>query len=209
MKQLSIHSFAFALLATCAAAHAQTVSGIKVEPAQIKAGEASTITVNFELKDDKVNCGMRVLFGDGQQQDIKINQKEDVPLIVKHTYAKAGQYQVKAAPQNMGMTFKCLGKEATAALVVVAPPVAVAPAPVQTPPARTGAAVAPPTGKTMAEPSCPSGFKLDAKSWNKKTQAYSCTAPKGSAMPTEKINCPGELAYYESRKTMKVGCKVE
>ena len=207
MKQLSIHSFAFALLTTCAAAHAQTVSGIKVEPAQIKAGEASTITVNFELKDDKVNCGMRVLFGDGQQQDIKINQKEDVPLIVKHTYAKAGQYQVKAAPQNMGMTFKCLGKEATAALAVAAP-VAVAPAPVQNPPART-TAIAPPTGKTMEGPSCPAGFKLDAKSVNKKTGAFSCAAPKGTAMPVDKLSCPGELAYYESRKTMKVGCKVE
>lgn len=208
MKPFLTRSFAFVLAATCVAAHAQTVSGIKVEPAQIKAGEAATITVNFELKDDKVNCGMRVLFGDGQQQDIKINQKEDVPMIVKHTYAKAGQYQVKAAPQNMGMTFKCLGKEATAALAVAAPPVAVAPAPVQTPPVRS-AAVAPPTGKTMAGPSCPDGFKLDAKSVNKKTGAFSCTAPKGTAMPLDKLNCPGELAYYESRKTMKVGCKVE
>ncbi len=197
---------AFALLAACTAVNAQTVSNVTVTPAQIKAGEAATITVNFDLVDDKVNCGMRVLFGDGQQQDIKINQKGDVPIVVKHTYAKDGQYQVKAAPQNMGMIFKCLGKEASAALAVATP---VAAAVVQTPAVKTGAAIAPPPGKTMASPSCPQGFKLDAKSVSKKTGAFACTAPKGTAMPTEKLSCPGDLAYYESRKTMKIGCKVE
>jgi hypothetical protein len=209
----TLASFVAALIASHAV-QAQQVTGIKATPTQLKPGEAAQIVVDFDVKDDRVNCGMRIYFGDGQQQDIKINQAEDVPIRVQHNYAKAGSYQVKAAPQNIGPIFKCLGKEVSTNVAVLAPaaaPVVTAPAPVQTPAVTQTTSVAPPTGKAMAsdKPSCPAGFKLDAKSWNKKSGSYSCTAPKGAAMPAEKISCPNELAYFESKKSMKVGCKVE
>jgi hypothetical protein len=210
------------LIATAAAglvasptALAQKVTGVKATPTQLKPGEAAQIVVDFDVTDDRVNCGMRVFFGDGQQQDIKINQKEDVPIRVQHSYAKAGSYQVKAAPQNIGPIFKCLGKDVSTTLTVAAPAaVAAAPvaaAPVQTPMAKSAAAVAPPPGKFMPDtkPVCPDGFKLDSKSWNKKSGAFTCTAPKGAAMPTERLACERDLAYFESKKTMRVGCKVE
>ena len=178
------------LLATWAlAAQAQTLSGIKLEPASVKAGEPVKITGSFDNADNP-NCNVRVNFGDGQTQDFKINQLKDVPLVTTRSYAKAGEYKVMIEPKTALPILKCNGKNQTASLTVLAaaPVVAAAPA------AKAAAA-------------CPEGWKLDAKSVNKKTGAFTCSAKAGTALPAAKPECPAPLGYFENKSKGQYGCK--
>ena len=106
-------------------------------------------------------------------------------LAVQHSYAKAGTYTVKVEPKTKLPALKCLGKNQEAVVKVVAPTPA-------------GAAAA---------PSCPEGWKLDKKSVNKKTGAYTCTAKAGTAAPASHAACPGSLSYFENSKKGQLGCK--
>ena len=110
-----------AALALPAFAGAQTLSEIKVEPAEIRAGESVKITVNFETEGG-INCGLRLHLGDGTTVDYKINQQKDLSLTVPRAYAKAGDYRIMAEPKTVGTLLKCGGKNQTALLKVAAPP---------------------------------------------------------------------------------------
>ena len=173
----------------CVAAAAQTLSGIKLEPASAKAGEPVTITGTFTDADNP-NCNVRVHFGDGQSQDFKINQAKDVPLVATRSYAKAGQYKVMIEPKTALPMLKCVGKNQTAMLTVVAPLPAAAP-----------------MAHAAAAPSCPEGWKLDAKSVNKKSGAYTCSAKIGTPLPMARINCPAPLGYFENKSRGQLGCR--
>jgi hypothetical protein len=169
------------------AALAQTLTGVKVEPAQIKAGESATITADFEVTGG-VNCGLRLHFGDGSTMDYKINQTKDVPLVVTHAYAKPGSYEIKAEPKRNEWTLGCLGKNQTTRLDVAA--------------IRSASAAS-----TASVPQCPEGWKLDAKSVNKKTGAYACRAKAGTPAPAGKLECQGNLGYFENSKKGVLGCQ--
>ena len=180
-----------ALLSLAAfAAQAQTLTGVKVEPAEAKVGEAVKITADFELKDNATNCNVRVAYGEGAPEaDVKINQAKDVPLVLSHTYTKPGSYTVKVSPHNNMPMLKCTGKDKTAVVKVVAPVVV---------------AAAPAAG---AAPACPDGWKLDKKSVSKKTGAFTCTAKANTAAPAGKLACPGTLGYFENTKKGQLGCR--
>jgi hypothetical protein len=184
-------------------AQAQTLSGIKVEPASAKVGEAVKITAMFDAT-DTANCGLRLHFGDGQVEKVKINKASEMPYVISRTYAKAGSYKVEAEPTTAGSTLKCLGKRQSAMLTVAAPaPVAAAPAP--------AAAPAAPAAKAMpAKPvsPCPEGWALAKPGVNAKTKAFSCTAKPGTKIPEPKIACPGDLTYSENSKKGQLACRV-
>jgi hypothetical protein len=181
---------ALLLAAWALAAEAQTLSGIKLEPATAKVGEPVKITGTFDNADNP-NCNVRVHFGDGQTQDFKINQLKDVPLVTSRSYAKAGAYKLMIEPKTALPTLKCVGKNQTASLVVTAPaPVMAAAAPAKS-----------------AGPACPEGWKLDPKSVNKKSGAYTCTAKAGGALPQAKPECPAPLGYFENQSKGQLGCK--
>ena len=176
----------------CSAAAAQTLSGIKIEPASVKVGEPVKITGTFENADNP-NCNVRVNFGEGPTQNFKINQLKDVPLVTSHTYAKPGAYKVSIEPRTAMPMLKCVGKDQSATVTVVAA------APV---------AAAAPAGKAMAAgPACPAGWKLNAKSVNKKSGAYSCGAKAGTALPTAKPDCRAPLGYFENKSKGQLGCR--
>ena len=181
---------AAAMVLGLSVAQAQTLSGIKLEPASAKVGEPVKITGTFDNADNP-NCNVRVHFGDGQTQDFKINQLKDVPLVTSRSYAKAGEYKLMIEPKTALPTLKCVGKNQTASLVVTAP-------------APTVAAAAP---AKAASPACPEGWRLDAKSVNKKTGAYICAAKAGSALPAAKAECPAPLGYFENKSKGQLGCK--
>jgi hypothetical protein len=183
-----------ALLTTLAlAANAQTLSGIKLEPANAKVGEPVKITGTFENADNP-NCHVRVHFGDGQTQDFKINQLKDVPLIATRAFDKPGQYKVMIEPKTALPMLKCVGKNQSAMLTVAAP---------------AAVAAAAPAGKAMAAaaPACPAGWALNAKSVNKKTGAYTCGAKAGTALPASKPECPAPLGYFENKSKGQLGCR--
>jgi hypothetical protein len=174
------------------AAQAQTLTGAKLSPAEIKPGEAATLTADFDISSGALNCNVRVNFGDGQTQNFKINQAKDVPLTVPHTYAKAGSYTVLVEPKTALPMLKCSGKDQTAVVKVVAPVVAMA-----------AAASAP----KAAAAQCPDGWKLNAKSVSKKTGAFTCTAKPNTKVPAAKLACPSGLDYFESAKKGQLGCR--
>lgn len=170
-----------ALLTLCVgSAWGQTISGLKVEPAQPRAGEPVQITVLFDNADNP-NCNVRLHFGDGINRDHKVNQAKDVPLVRSHTYVKAGQYTVKAEGKTALPMLKCLGANQTALVKVVA--------------------------ATAKGPGCPAGWKLDAKSVNKKTGAYTCAGKAGTAAPAAKPDCPAPLSYFENTTRGQFGCR--
>ena len=69
------------------------------------------------------------------------------------------------------------------------------------------AAVAP-AGKAVASgPKCPEGWKLAARSVNKKSGAFACSAKAGTAAPAQRLECPGSLTYFENTKKGQLGCR--
>jgi hypothetical protein len=164
---------------------AQTLSKVTVEPAEAKAGEPVKITVAF-TEADNPNCNMRLHFGDGSNRDFKINQAKDMPVVVSYTYAKAGEYRLRAEGKTALPRLKCLGADQRAVLKVVAPMAAAT--------AKSG-------------PTCPEGWKLDAKSVVKKSGAYTCTAKPGTAAPASKLACPAPLGYFENASKGQLGCR--
>lgn len=180
------------LCALSITADAQTLSGIKIEPASVKVGEPVKITGNFDNAENP-NCNVRVHFGDGQTQDFKINQAKDVPLVASRTYAKPGQYKVMIEPKTALPMLKCVGKNQSAVVNVVAAAAATA--------ARPEAKVA------VAAPKCPDGWTLNAKSVNKKTGAFTCTAKAGTALPATRPDCAAPLGYFENKAKGQLGCR--
>jgi len=176
----------------CGLAAAQTLSAIKLEPATAKVGEPVRITGSFDNADNP-NCNVRLHFGDGQTQDFKINQLKDVPLVATRSYAKPGQYKVMIEPKTALPTLKCVGKNQMAMLTVAA---------------LASVAAAAPAGRSVAAgPNCPGGWKLDAKSVNKKSGAFTCGAQAGTALPTAKLDCPAPLGYFENKSRGQLGCR--
>ncbi len=181
-------AFFLALSLVAGVVSAQNLKDIKVDLAQARTGQTVTATVGLESPHPP-NCGLRVRWGDGAVTERKINDAKEMPFVTTHSYAKAGDYTVTADPGRVKGALGCVGKNVTAMVKVLAPP----------PPATT----------TMVStgPSCPEGWKLNAKSVVKKTGAYSCGAKAGTAVPDKKPSCPGELTYYENSKKGILGCK--
>lgn len=183
-------AIAAAGLALAFAVQSQTLTGVKVAPQPAAPGAPVTITADFDVSGGALNCNVRIDFGDGTpKRDFKINQTKDVPLVVSHTYAKAGTYRVMVEPKTNLPMLKCTGDNQYAQVTVAAP-------------AKAAPAAAAPAG-----PKCPDGWKLDAKSVNRKTGAFTCTAKAGSAAPAARPECPGELGYYENLKRGQLGCR--
>ena len=99
-----------------------------------------------------------------------------------------GSYTVSVQPRSALPMVQCAGTKQTAVVKVAAP-------------AKTAAAAAAPA------PACPDGWKLDAKSVNKKTGAFTCTAKAGTALPASKLACAAPLGYFENSSKGQLGCR--
>lgn len=196
MKTLQLLAVAATTLAFSVSA--QTLSSVKAAPAQAKVGENVTATMDFDVKNNTLNCGMRLSWGDGTNSDDKINQAQDVPKVLTHAYAKPGTYTITAEPKRTGSSLKCAGKNLTT-VVTVAAPVAAEPAAAPSAPA---AAMAKPAGV------CAAGWALAKPGVSKKTKSFTCTAKAGTKLPEAKVTCPGDLTYFENMKKGQFGCRV-
>lgn len=177
-------------------AGAQTLTGIKVEPAQAQVGQPVNVTLSLEYKGSP-NCGIKVRWGDGAVTEKKLNSEGEIPFKTSHAYAKAGDYSIVADPGKVGGSFGCVGKNLTAVVKVAAPP----------PPPAPAAAASGAKPVAAAGPACPDGWKLDPKSVNKKSGAYVCTAKAGTPLPEKRPACPGDLSYFENSRRGQLGCR--
>jgi hypothetical protein len=202
-----------ACLAAGFAANASTfIQGVKVEPAEIKAGQTAKITISG-TEGDTVNCGVKLHFGDGTSQDFKLVNKGMLPLVVEHKYDKAGELKVMAEPKKVTSHLKCGGQNQNAMLKVIAPSPVVAAvtaaAPAAKAPAVAAATVPAPVkpAPKATGPACPDGWNLDAKTVNKKSGSFSCTAKVGAKLPEAKLSCAKGLGYYENADKGLIGCR--
>ncbi len=187
---------ALALGVAAVGASAQNLKDVKVDLTQAKVGQTVTATVGLDAT-GVPNCGLRVRWGDGAVTERKISDAKEIPFVTTHVYAQPGDYTVVVDPGKVGGSFGCVGKNVKTSVKVLAPvPVAAAPA------AAASAA------KSAAGPTCPDGWKLNAKSVVKKTGAFTCNAKAGTAVPEKKPACPGDLTYFENSKKGLLGCRV-
>jgi hypothetical protein len=171
------------------AAQAGSISGIRVDPPSIVAGQQAQVTVEGQ---DEGNCGLRVEYGNGDVDVTRMSAgKDNFPRSFMHTFAGPGTFTVTAKGGRDGSTLGCSG-EAKATITVAAPP-----------PPPPAAAVPPP----MTTPACPDGWALNHRSVNKYTGAYSCSARRGAVLPQAGIACPAGTAYYTNTQGTLLGCK--
>ncbi len=208
------HILAALAAVSVTAVSAQTLTGIKVEPAKITAGQSVKLTADLDAKGNSINCGLLIVWGDGATSSEKITSERDIPRVATHTYAKAGNYTVSVEPTKAGSSLKCGGKDMKATVAVAAAPVAAAPAPAPAPaPAAVAApavVAAAPAAKSAAASTdlCPADWKLAKPGMNKKTKAFTCTAKPNTKLPETKVSCPGDLTYFENAKKGQLGCRV-
>ena len=96
---------------------AQTLTDVKLDPAQGLAGQNVTAAISLDVENN-ANCGLKVHWGDGATQEIKVTDKASIPYKASHTYAKGGDYQVMIEPKRVGSHLKCSGKNITVAYKV-------------------------------------------------------------------------------------------
>lgn len=86
-------------------------------PKTVKPGEAAKFTIKAKNEGGSA-CGLLVKFGDGTDEQIKVN-RDDVkfPLAVEHTYKKAGKYTVSASGKEITTHKACKGSASAAVQV--------------------------------------------------------------------------------------------
>lgn len=178
-----------------ASAHAQLLGKITASPMTAKVGEPVTITANIDIVSGNY-CGFVVGFGDGSFKDAVSDKGNPVPLVLQHTYTKPGSYHVTLGGKNVQNRPNCAGPERAVDITITEAP-------------KPAAAAAPaPPAKDAAAALCPSGWKLVPKSANAKTGAFACSAKPGTALPETKVQCKGDLTYYENVKRGQLGCRM-
>jgi hypothetical protein len=177
------------LLAT--AAQAQVLGGITASATSIKVGEPVTITANIDVINANY-CGFVVGFGDGATKDGVSDITNPVPLVLTHSYAKAGTYHVTLGGRNVQNHPNCAGQEKAVDITVAE---------------AAKPAVAAKSMPLKATEVCAAPWKLLAKTFNAKTGAYSCSAKPGTEMPATKPACSGKLKSFEDTKKGQFGCR--
>lgn len=187
MRNLETSLTTLLLAVAAVPAMAQTLTSVKVDPAAPRPGETVTVTAQLDMPENP-NCALHLHFGDGTSTTFKINQAKDGTVSARHAYAKAGSYTVMAEPKRVGTVLKCMGDNQRATVTVAA--------------AKAAAPAAAAKG-----PACPAGWKLAPRSVNKKTGAFDCNAKAGTPAPAARLECPGNLGYFENTKKGLIGCR--
>lgn len=170
-------------------AQAQVLGTVSVSPQTAKAGEPVTVTATVDVLNSNY-CGFVVSYGDGTFVDGVSDTGKVSPFVFTHTYAKAGNYSVTLGGRNVQSHPNCGGGEKAAALTVT-----------------EGAKTAVAAKAAPAASVCPDKWKRVAKSSNKKTGAFTCSAKPGTALPSPNLTCPGNLTYFENAKKGQLGCR--
>lgn len=168
-------------------AHAQVLGGITATPTASKLGDPVTVTATIDVVNGNY-CGFVVDFGDSSFKDAVSDASNATPLVLTHTYAKAGAYHVTLGGKNVQNHPNCAGQEKAVDITVAGPVAPAKPMPLK--PAEV----------------CAKGWKLSGK-LNAKTGAFTCAAKAGTALPAEKPVCKGDLSYVENVKKGQYGCK--
>ena len=101
--------------------------GAVAAPKTAKAGETVKITISAKAEGSS-GCGLLVKFGDGSDQQLKMNRDEaKFPVTLEHTYKKNGKYTVSASGKEITTNKACKGS--ASAVIQVGTPAAAKKAP--------------------------------------------------------------------------------
>lgn len=126
------HFPAAALLAVlaCGAAHAQfdpmgaqknRLSGARLESSQLRLGDDGSAVGVLTLQGDANSyCGLRVDYGDGSGDNVKIDLGQNFPRVLQHRYSKPGSYEIYVRGEKVTTHYPCEGN-ATLRLEVIGP----------------------------------------------------------------------------------------
>ena len=166
------------------------ITGVKVEPASAQVGTPVQVIVAGE---DEGVCGLRVEYGNGDFDLTKMTQgKDNFPRSFSKSYNKAGNYTIIVKGGRDGTALGCPGDAKVQVAITEAP--------------KPAAAAAPAAGAATA-PVCPEGYALNAKSVNKTTGAFTCTAKKGATKPEKALACTAGTEYFATPKGSSLGCR--
>lgn len=88
-------------------------------PKSAKVGETVHVTVKA-AKDGTSTCGMNLDFGDGSNQQFKVNADGvKLPVSAEHVYKKAGKYTIQAKGRKITTHHSC--KDGASAVVEITP----------------------------------------------------------------------------------------
>jgi hypothetical protein len=111
-----VPTFVFAV--TMPAFDLPQIGGVDI-PKTAKAGETVRVTVKA-AKDGTSTCGMVINFGDGVEQQFKINAEGGkLPVSVEHVYTKAGKYTIQAKGRKITTHHSC--KDSASATIQINP----------------------------------------------------------------------------------------
>ncbi len=169
-----------------AGALAANITGIDSSAANVRL-DSGAATVRFTVRgasDPADNCGYYVEYGDGKAPDTRVvGQGEGLfPRTHDRTFTAPGTYTVKASGQRVKATMGCNGEASTVVTVV--------PASFR----ERGRAT------RAVGPSCPEGWMLDEKSYNRETGAFRCLT-----QPVTRIDCGPGLRFYQQDGV--IGCR--
>lgn len=169
-------------------AQAQTIESMKAEPARAAVGQPVKLTTQFVVA-NSINCKVRVHFGDGSITDFMVNQTKDVPLVLEHTYAKAGKYTARVEGRGAA---HCMGDAINVEVDVQ----------------NKGAVLAATPTIAVTAVACPAGWRLTKAGVSKKTGAFTCAAKANTPVAEPRMTCPGDLTYFENVKKGQLGCRI-
>ena len=135
----NLFRFFSAALCACAALPALAVGlqmghrpeiGAVAAPKTAKIGETVKITVSSK-NDGSAGCGLLVKFGDGSDQQLKMDRDEaKFPVTLEHAYKKNGKYTVSASGKEITTNKACKGS--SSAVIQVGAPAKAKQAPAKT-----------------------------------------------------------------------------
>jgi hypothetical protein len=183
-------------------ASAQTLTSLRLEPGTATVGQEIRITAQLEVAEKAgINCGLRIVYGDGKSVDLRITKDSDMPAVVRYTFTRPGTFTVSAEPKIVGIALPCSGKTQKQVITVTEAK------PAQPYPATPAA---PPAVPLPDATTCPWGWNLNRASINPRTGAFVCNGTADSVAPTEKLQCAAPLAYFEqlTGANRQIGCRL-
>ncbi len=167
-------------LPLAAFAASNTIDKIVSTPTPGKAGSPISVTISAAEADGGM-CGMEVEWGDGAVTKKQMGGNHpNFPITLEHTYAKPGDYRIKASGKRIDTYLGCMGQFRHIVKI-------------------EGGAAAAAAGGT-----CPEGWGMKGKA--AKDGSFTCTPKaKGAKKPEKELACPAGTSYFVSNS--KLGCE--
>ncbi|MDM0029582.1 hypothetical protein [Variovorax saccharolyticus] len=100
---------------------AQQLTALSIDRERVAVNEPIKLTLEFQAA-DKMWCGLKVNFGDGDEREVGVDRN---PIVLKKEYAAAGRYRIRAEGKillrGLRSAIPCFGSEQSPQIVIIDP----------------------------------------------------------------------------------------